>query len=376
MGVSESRCKGLKPGAVRAKMPAGVRQRSTATALAIFGIGLAFYLATFVGSVAAPWWPLKLVLSLANTFFIGILFVIGHDACHGAFTPSAWLNAILGRIALLPAWHPYAGWEHAHNHVHHAWTNLRQKDYAWAPYSKDDYDRLPAWRRWMVRFYRTPLGLGAYYFFDVYLRRTVFPKREFRGGMRMPRFVGDCLLVLAFIVAQAAYLIGLARWFDNRGSVVEALFFGQWLPFVIWNWEIAFLIWLHHTHPRIPWFDDADEWTFYKGQILGTAHVQFPGPINWLIHSIMEHTAHHVDPRVPLYHLGAAQESLAQAFPLNIVEHKFSWRSFGYTLRTCRLYDYRAHRWTDWNGEPTSSPTIAPSIVEPTLAEQRQPAIS
>jgi acyl-lipid omega-6 desaturase (Delta-12 desaturase) len=366
--MSQARCGLLKPGEVRARMPAGVRKRSTRTALLLFGVSLTIYLCTLVGTVVAPWWPLKLLVSLINVFFLGLLFVIGHDACHNALAPSAWLNAILGRIAFLPSWHPYAGWEHAHNHVHHAWTNLRHKDYAWAPLSKDDYDRLPAWRRAMVRYYRTPLGLGAYYFLDVYLRRTIFPNRAFRGGMHLPRFVGDCLLVAAFIVAQGAFLIVAPGWFGSHSSALESLFFGQWLPFVVWNWLIAFLILLHHTHPSVPWFDDPEEWTFYRGQILGTAHVQFPGPINWVIHNIMEHTAHHADPRVPLYRLGEAQAYLEQAFSEDIVEHKFSWRSFRYTLRTCRLYDYRAHRWTDWSGEPTSSRTLETPVEEPQLA--------
>ena len=365
--MSSSRSQGIKAGDLRAKMPEHVRHRSTRVALAIFAVGVVFYAATLVGTVAAPWWPLKLVLSLANAFFLAVLFVVGHDACHGAFTPSPWLNAILGRIAFLPSWHPYAGWEHAHNHIHHAWTNLRDRDYAWAPMSKEDYDALPGWRRAVVRFYRTPLGMGAYYFFDVYLRRTIFPARQFRGRMNMPRFVGDCLLVAAFIAAQAAFLIFATRWFGGEASIVESLFFGQWLPFIVWNWLIGFLIFLHHTHPRIPWFDDPDEWTFYKGQIQGTAHVLFPGPINWVIHNIMEHTAHHADPKVPLYHLGEAQECLATAFSEDIVEHKFSWRSFRYTLRTCRLYDYRAHRWTNWTGEPTSSQTVPATAEEPAV---------
>ncbi|HEV3417922.1 MAG TPA: fatty acid desaturase [Pirellulales bacterium] len=366
--MSTTRSKGPNAGDVRAKMPSEVGNRSTAHGLVLFSVALALYLGAVVAGAAAPGWPLKLVFSLANAFFLAILFVIGHDACHSALTPSARLNAILGRIAFLPAWHPYAGWEHAHNHIHHAWTNLQHRDYAWAPLSKESYDRLPAWRRAMVRLYRTPLGLAAYYFFDVYLRRMIFPTRQFRGRMNMPRFVGDCLLVAAFIAAQTAFLIFAPRWFGSPSSVVESLFFGQWLPFLIWNWLIAFLIYLHHTHPRIPWFDDQQEWTFYKGQIQGTAHVQFPGPINWIIHNIMEHTAHHADPRIPLYHLAEAQESLNRAFSDDVVEHKFSWRSFRYVLSVCQLYDYRAHRWTNWAGEPTSSQTIQAAIEEPEMA--------
>src|SRR5271167_3089618 len=109
----------LRASDVRAKIPAAARQRSTVKALFLFGTGLSLYLGTLLATVLAPWWPLKLFFSLANAFFLATLFVIGHDACHEAFVPYRWLNRLLGRIALLPSWHSYAGWENAHNHIHH-----------------------------------------------------------------------------------------------------------------------------------------------------------------------------------------------------------------------------------------------------------------
>jgi len=349
---------------VRAKIPPTARQRSTGRGLFTFTIGLGLYLGTLLATALAPWWPLKLLFSLANAFSLSTLFVIGHDACHEAFVPYRWLNALLGRIAFLPSWHSYAGWEHAHNHVHHVWTNLRQKDYVWAPLSKEGYDRLPAWRQLLVRRYRSLPGLGAYYFFEIYLPKIIFPLQKYRGHKTVWRFLADDLLVAAFIAVQAVFLIRAPSWFNADCPAVESLFFGQWLPFATWNWLIAFLILLHHTHPRIPWFDDPREWSFYNGQIRGTSHVIFPGPINWLIHYIAEHTAHHVDSHVPLYHLVEAQQSLQQAFSDDIIEYRFSVRNFRYLLKVCQLYDYRNHRWMNWAGEPTSSPTMEISKVE------------
>ena len=58
---------------------------------------------------------------------IGALFIIGHDAAHNSFTPYGWLNRLLGRLVLLPAWHPYTSWAYAHNTLHHGGTNLRGK---------------------------------------------------------------------------------------------------------------------------------------------------------------------------------------------------------------------------------------------------------
>jgi acyl-lipid omega-6 desaturase (Delta-12 desaturase) len=348
----------LRASDVRAKIPATARHRSTVKGLFLFSVGVGLYSGTLVATVLSPWWPLKLAFSLANAFFLSTLFVIGHDACHDAFVPYRWLNALLARIAFLPSWHSYAGWQHTHNHVHHVWTNLRQKDYVWVPLSKEEYDRLPGWRRALHRRYRSLPGLGVYYFLEVYLPKIIFPAKEYRGRKSAWRFLADDLLVASFIAAQAGFLAYAPSWFGTPCPILESLFFGQWLPFTIWNWLIAFLILLHHTHPRIPWFDDSQEWSFYNGQIRGTCHVIFPSPINWFIHNIMEHTAHHADSRVPLYHLAAAQKSVQQAFSGDIVEHRFSLRGFHYLLKVCQLYDYRNHRWMNWAGEPTSSSTI------------------
>ncbi len=349
---------GRKAPDVRANIRPEARVRSTTKALLLFTLAFSLYAGTFLGTVVAPWWPLKLFISLANAFFLSTLFVIGHDACHQSFAPSKLLNSILGRIALLPSWHPFAGWENGHNHIHHAWTNLSGKDFVWAPLSKEAYDQLPGWHRALHRYYRTALGLGAYYFLEIYIGKLLLPGPKIRGNKRLGRFIADDLLLIAFIAAQTVFLIHAPGWFGNDTSALESLFFGQWLPFVVWNWLIGFLIFLHHTHPQVPWFDNQEEWTFFGGQVLGTAHVTFPGPINWVVYNIMEHTAHHVDTRIPLYNLAEAQKSLRDAYSGEIVEHKFTTRSFRYALRVCKLYNYRTHCWTSWDGEPTSSPTI------------------
>ncbi len=340
------------------KSPRARAARSTAKGLFLFSISAGLYAGTVLATLLAPWWPLKLVFSLVNAFFLSTLFVIGHDACHEAFVPYRWLNALLARIAFLPSWHSYSGWQQAHNHVHHVWTNLRHKDYVWSPRCKEEYDRLPAWRRARERFYRSAPGLGAYYFFEIYLPKIIFPAQRHCGHKSAWRFLADDLLVALFIAAQAAFLVSASSRFGAPCPAAESLFFGQWLPFAIWNWLIAFLTLLHHTHPQIPWFDVPQEWSFYRGHVRGTSHVIFPSPINWFIHYIMEHTAHHVDSHVPLYHLAAAQESMRQAFHGDIVEHRFSLRSFRYLLRVCQLYDYRNHCWMNWAGVPTSSSTI------------------
>ena len=73
-----------------------------------------------------------------------------------------------------------------------------------------------------------------------------------------------------------------------------------------------------------------------------------------LIGGLFEHTAHHVGPRVPLYHLPDAQDRLEAAYTADVPVERLTP---GYVLglmRTCRLYDYECRQWLDYDGTPTT----------------------
>src|SRR5260370_37235852 len=59
-------------------------------------------------------WGVKVFASLVAALWIARLFVIGHDACHGSYTPNKILNKWNGRIALLPSLTPYSLLEGGH----------------------------------------------------------------------------------------------------------------------------------------------------------------------------------------------------------------------------------------------------------------------
>ena len=145
---------------VRARIPAEVSARSLALGLTVFFAALILYCAAVAAVLLAPWWPLQIACAILAGLFIATSFVVGHDACHGSLTPYDRLNKVLGRIAFLPSWTPYASWEFAHNRVHHSYTNLRGKDYAWAPLSKDEYDSLSAAAPLAGTPLSLPLGAG------------------------------------------------------------------------------------------------------------------------------------------------------------------------------------------------------------------------
>ena len=338
----------------RAALPPEWRRRSVARGLFAVTLGALCYGATFAGMFLLPNFWLCLACVLINPITIGMLFVIGHDAAHNSLTPVGWLNRLLGRLVMLPAYHAFTAWCHTHNTLHHGNTTLKGRHPDFPPFSKEEFDRLPRWRRWLERFYRTPLGIGPYYVFDFFFRYMVFP----RGARRSPNRRGDIrdrLLVLAFLVVQltAAYLLagdapvgGVPRWLYAGGAVLTA--------WTLWIWFMGFVSFLQHTHPSMAWYDNEAEWTFYHVQLRSTAHVRFPWPIERLLNNILDHPAHHLDPTIPLYNLPDSQKLLEEVAAPYAVSYVWTPWEYLRTCAACKLYDFQRHCWTDFNGVPTT----------------------
>ena len=307
-----------------------------------------------VGAVWGPTFFWRTVFLALATLMIGTLFVIGHDAAHNSFTPYAWLNRLLGRLALLPAWHPYTSWVYAHNTLHHGGTNLRGKHPDFVPLTRQEYDRLPRWRQLLERLYRSPLGSGPSYLIGFYLGYILFPGKERRPLLRR-QFELDRLLVLGFFVLQVLGMYLLAR--RTSGLFLPPLayaFFDVLLSWVLWVQFMGFISFLQHTHPRLAWYDNPKEWSFYHVQLKSSTHVVFPFPIERIINNIMDHAAHHIDPAIPLYHLPQSQRLLEQSCEEHAAIIRWSPSQYLELCRVCKLYDFERHCWTDFEGNATS----------------------
>ena len=150
---------------------AGDRQqairRTTAPALAILAIEVIGYLACAALALAPLPYALNLVGGILAGHAVAIVFVVGHDACHGSFTPSARLNRWIGRLVFIPSLHVVSLWVLGHNRIHHAATNLRGRDYVWEPMSPADYAAASPLRRRFYRLYRSRLGSLPYYLIEI-----------------------------------------------------------------------------------------------------------------------------------------------------------------------------------------------------------------
>ncbi len=311
------------------------------------------YVSACFGALTSHSVWIALIFCGLKAFTMAVLFVVGHDACHGALTPWKGLNQIIGRLAFLPTWHPYACWDLGHNRMHHCWTNLKGRDYVWTPLSVEDYRRLPPVQRALQRLYRTLPGLGLYYAKEIWWRHLIYPTPGELARMSPWVQRSDRALVLAFVIAEVGIAIASASAFGR--SAWSVVIVSVVLPHAIWNWLMGLVILLHHTHPKVRWFETKEEWSFYQAQVSGTVHVVFPKWIGLLLCNIMEHTAHHVDPKIPLYRLRDAQRAIEARFGDEVIVTHFRLQDAIEICQRCRLYDYERKQWLDWHGNPTSA---------------------
>jgi len=312
-------------------------ERSTLLALTLLVADLVLFacgewLVARGGSIA---W--KLAGAALATLAIVRLFIIGHDACHGSLTDHAGLNKLLGRIAFLPSLTPFSLWRVGHNVVHHGFNNLRGRDFVWQPLDPAEWRTLGPARRLLERVYRSAFGPLPYYLVEIWWRRLYFPSRQYAPADRA-EFKGDSLAVTVFAIAWIGALVAAGK------APLLAVTLGFAIPFLVWTWVVGFVVYLHHTHPDVVWYADKTAWLKAQGMLHGTVRYKVRPWWNWLLHNIMEHAAHHLDPRIPLYRLRAAQGALARLVPdIPVVE--LSFRTYWRSVRECKLFDFEQRRW-------------------------------
>jgi acyl-lipid omega-6 desaturase (Delta-12 desaturase) len=312
--------------------------KSYALPLALFSLLALAYAALVAIAVAAPL-PVAIPAAGLAGLAIGLLFIIGHDACHQSLTPSRLLNRVIGRLAFLPSLHPFSLWDLGHNRTHHRFNNVRGKDYVWEPMSPADYRSAAVWKRLLYRLFHLPPGIFAYYGVEIWAKRMFFVLPS-RLPDRRRAYVWDLLSVWAFLPLQMWTIAKLGT--AGGHSPAHALVLGFLLPFLVWNALMSFVIFLHHIHPAVPWYESVAAWRAGNGRLAGTAHVEFPVVIQKLLLHIMEHNAHHHAPGVPLYNLVPLQRIVERQ---GGVVWRWSPRAFLAVTRQCKLFDYEARAW-------------------------------
>jgi omega-6 fatty acid desaturase (delta-12 desaturase) len=328
------------------------------------------------------------VLWVAGGLAIGALFVLGHDAAHGALFRSRRLAYWTAQLALLPSLHAYEVWVLGHNRVHHGHTGRAGIDFVWHPLTPAQYARLGRLARLLHHLEWSAWGAGLYYLRVMWwqrMMRVAPPPRLQRAFRRDRRRVWTYLALATAALVSAGWLrtgsVGGAVWVWAKVLLA---------PWLVWNWLIGATVHVHHIGPDGPWEPRALGRGSIDPLVGATSHV-IPAWLNVFWHNIFLHTAHHVDPRIPFYRLPLATAVLARETGGALAVRPLRLRAWLAATRRCKLYDFERGCWTGY-AVATAAPrregdagSTRPRCTEDTLAgagpmvpEQRQgvPAIS
>lgn len=281
------------------------RQRNDARAAFEVAVTVAGLVAAWVVACAVPVDPVGVVA--ADVFvavFLVRLFVLQHDAGHGALFASRATNDLFGAVACVPLLVPYLEWRKSHA-IHHKISS--QLDHRIFPdiytVTRAEYAAFSAIKRLAYRAFRHPLilfGVVPVYFFFVSCR--------IKGSMcpALPR--GKNLVNLWLTTTGACLLYaGLA------GVVGLERLLLVFLPAQVMAGAVGFwLFYVQHQMEHTYWAKDG-AWTYERAGLEGASFFDLPRPLAWATAWIGFHHVHHLDPLVPCYRLRAAHEELKAA---------------------------------------------------------------
>ena len=360
-GSERSEKGSLKP--VLDVIPAEAYDNPTWKGLAYFSRDLVMYGLIIAGLIFLNNPFAVIALWVLSAMVISGLFIVAHDAAHGALFSSKRLNRVIGTIAMLPSWHVYEGWTLGHNRIHHGYTVREGFDFVWHPYTPEQFAAMSTLGRLRHRFEWSWFGAGAYYLREVWWHKMIVGAPPARWAKTIRR---DRIIVWSF-VAVASLALGALGW-ASYGGVVGIL----WMilkvlviPFLGFNFVIASFVHLHHIQPNIRWWKRR-EWTKWHGQMEGTTVLRARFGLNFFFHWIMVHVPHHVDMRIPMYNLELATDAMKEAFPGTIHDEPLRFMDFVRNTRVCRLYDFDEGRWYTYR-EAAKRPA-AEQVSEPVAA--------
>ena len=268
------------------------RKASVQVALTVALYGAAW--AVLLQTVEVGYW-LTMALALPAGGLMVRLIGIRHDCGHGSFLTSRkagdWIGRIVGTLTLSP----YAHLNNIHVAHHSHLGNLDIRPGGDVPLlTLDEYVARPRLARLVYRCARNPLvymGLMVPLQFLVINR---FPGRARRSRKREWYSVFWTNAVLATIVIGIWLAFGAQR-------LVEVLI----IQCMIILYGGAMAAWLQHTQHQ---FEDvywrrSGEWDVYEAGLRGASWLDLPKPLQWLTASIGLHHVHHLNPRIPNYHL-------------------------------------------------------------------------
>jgi omega-6 fatty acid desaturase (delta-12 desaturase) len=234
---------------------------------------------------------LLLLLAIPTGAFMVRVFIIFHDCTHLSFFKSKKANQLLGHLLGIVTFTPYTIWQSEHNKHHGTVGNLDERGIGdvWTM-TVEEYLNSSRMKRFWYRLYRNPIFLffiAPFFLFAVMNRmpsKRFVSKKHYRSHLITNIGLFAIFLIVSMTIGIKYYLL----------IQLPVLFFasimGVWLFFV------------QHQFEEVYW-ERHEEWDFIKAAIEGSSFYQLPLVLDWITGHIGYHNIHHLNPRIPNYHL-------------------------------------------------------------------------
>jgi acyl-lipid omega-6 desaturase (Delta-12 desaturase) len=332
--------KKIKSSDARGIVPKNCYTRSYAKTFLWLGLDLLFFMLGMFLVFSNPYAGFKLLGGVILGVATAMLFVWAHDAAHGTLFKNKQVAELLGTLAMLPSLNIYRMWAYGHNRVHHGFTSFSPMDWIWRPFTAKQYQNLSSFQKLLYRIERSFFTCAFHYLRRVWWAEMLsFNPGKDKKQQRYYRDGKHFVAIYAVIMSVGAYIFA--------GGLI-GIIAGVILPFIVFNYFISMIVYLHHTHPDIPFFDVKSEWSQVVGALYCSTIIKCSKPAQILLHHIMTHIPHHLDVRIPFYHLPEAYEALKKEYGQYIHEYEFKWSYVLNIFKQCKIYDFENKIWMNF----------------------------
>jgi len=253
---------------------------------------------TLIGAGMAPWWPVRLLLSVLGALLMVRAFITYHDYMHGAILRNSRVAWLLFRVYSAFALTPPRSWRQSHNYHHGHVGRISAASIGAFPVmtTKMWRDASPAARA-SYRLQRHPLVVLSGYLTIFALNICVLPL------LRNPLRYWDSAVVLL-----AHGLLIALLWFIGGFDVA---FFAVLLPMTLASALGSYLFFAQHSFKRMH-IISPESWTYYRAALESSSYMRLNKLMQWFTGNIGYHHIHHLNVRIPFYRLPEAMAAVPE----------------------------------------------------------------
>lgn len=247
-------------------------------------------------SLSWSYW-ITLPLAFLNAFFTVRIFIIQHDCGHRSFLKSQTANKIIGWICSVFTFIPFRYWARVHDFHHGHSGQLEFRDIGdIQTMTVKEYETASPGKRLGYRIFRMPLVTFVIGPVIYLVWNNRFPLVRFKGWEKtyIAQQFNNLLIAVAYI--GTAWLVGWKAFLLVQAPIL--VFFS-----IIAVW--FFFVQHQHEETYKQW---RDQWEYLLAAVKGSTYYKLPRAFQWLTGNIGFHHIHHLNSKIPNYHLEQAHK--------------------------------------------------------------------